>query len=67
MPVIQALQYQLHLLRYMLRWLVLAAAAGVLAGTASALLLVGLNWATDLRESHRWIIAFLPWPASQLE
>jgi len=60
MPVIQALQYQLQLLRYMLRWLVLAAAAGVFAGTASALLLVSLNWATDLRESHRWIIAFLP-------
>jgi len=38
----------------------MGSAAGLLAGSASALLLVSLNWATDTRESHRWIIALLP-------
>ena len=42
------------------RWLVLAIASGILAGTASAILLASLNWATDTREAHRWIIALLP-------
>ncbi len=31
-----------------------------MAGTASALLLVSLDWATKLRESHLWIVALLP-------
>ena len=35
-------------------------ATGILAGTASAALLVSLNWATDVRESHLWLIALLP-------
>ncbi len=46
--------------RYLLRWAPLALAAGVLAGSASALLLWSLNVATDIRESHRWLIALLP-------
>jgi H+/Cl- antiporter ClcA/PII-like signaling protein len=45
---------------HLLQWLVIAACTGVLAGSASALLLVSLNLATQLRESHRWLIAFLP-------
>ncbi len=48
------------LLVYLLRWLLIGAAVGVLAGSASALLLAGLNWATATRESHRWMIALLP-------
>jgi H+/Cl- antiporter ClcA len=47
-------------LKYVLLWLPLAALVGLLAGTASALLLVSLAWATDVRESHLWLIAFLP-------
>ncbi len=31
-----------------------------MAGTASALLLVSLNWATTTREAHKWLIALLP-------
>jgi H+/Cl- antiporter ClcA len=42
------------------RWLILAIAAGILAGTASAALIVALNWATATRESHHWLIALLP-------
>ncbi len=45
---------------YLIRWSLIAAAVGVLAGTASTLLLVALEWATNLREQHRWIIALLP-------
>lgn len=45
---------------YLLRWLVLSVAVGLLAGTASALLLWSLQLATDLREAHRWLIALLP-------
>jgi H+/Cl- antiporter ClcA len=47
-------------LRHTARWLLLAIVAGILAGSASALLLAALNWATDARESHRWLIALLP-------
>ena len=46
--------------RYLLRWIPVAAVAGVLGGSASALLLVSLAWATAMRESHRWLIALLP-------
>jgi H+/Cl- antiporter ClcA len=35
-------------------------AVGVLAGTASACLLASLEWATNVRESHLWLIALLP-------
>jgi len=33
---------------------------GILSGIGSAALLASLEWATDWRESHLWIIAFLP-------
>ncbi|RRA50430.1 chloride channel protein [Acidipila sp. EB88] len=51
---------QPHLLFDLVRWLFIASVAGALAGTASAVLLVSLAWATQLRESHRWLIALLP-------
>ena len=46
--------------RYLARWVPIAAIVGVLGGSASALLLVSLVWATATRESHRWLIALLP-------
>ena len=46
--------------RYLLRWTPIAALTGVLGGSASALLLVSLAWATETREAHRWLIALLP-------
>ena len=51
---------QSHILADSLRWLAIASIAGVLAGSASALLLASLEWATAVRESHKWIIALLP-------
>ena len=47
-------------LRYLLRWIPIAVLAGVFGGTASAALLVSLNWATETREAHHWLIALLP-------
>lgn len=43
----------------LLRWLPICALVGVLAGSASALLLVSLNFATAVREGHVWIIWLL--------
>ena len=51
---------QIPLLLDLIRWLLIAACVGVLAGSASALLLASLTWATNIRESHKWIIALLP-------
>ncbi len=42
------------------QWLGISLIVGLLAGTASAGFLAALEWATDWRESHRWIIALLP-------
>lgn len=50
----------LHTLRYLLRWIPVAVLVGMMGGTASAVLLVSLVWATDLREAHKWLIALLP-------
>ncbi len=47
-------------LRDALRWLVLSISVGILAGSASALLIVLLDWATATREAHTWLIALLP-------
>jgi len=46
--------------RYILLWIVLGLLVGLLSGAASAIFLITLNWATDYRESHLWIIALLP-------
>lgn len=45
---------------YLLKWILITAIVGALIGSASALLLLSLNWATDYRESHLWIISLLP-------
>ena len=45
---------------YILKWILITAIVGALIGSASALLLSSLNWATDFRENHLWIIGFLP-------
>jgi H+/Cl- antiporter ClcA/PII-like signaling protein len=50
---------QLRLLVDLARWLPIAGAVGIMAGSASALLLWSLEVATDVRESHRWLIALL--------
>ena len=51
---------QLDLLPWMAKWLVLAGLVGALAGTASALFLFALEWATATRVARPWLIALLP-------
>src|SRR5665213_2575488 len=48
------------LLPYIARWLLLAAAVGTLAGSASAVFLWALEWATRTRVEHRWLLTLLP-------
>ena len=55
-----ALHARFALLLYMGKWLLLACAVAVMAGSASALLLFALDWATATRVAHRWLIALLP-------
>lgn len=45
---------------FVLRWLLLGAAVGALAGTASAGFLVALEWVTSWREAHAWVLLALP-------
>jgi H+/Cl- antiporter ClcA len=51
---------QVHIAQYILRWSFIAGLVGIMAGSASALFLASLEWATDLRNHHLWLIALLP-------
>ena len=51
---------QAHLTLWLLRWVVLGIGVGVVSGLASAVLLASLNWATDTRIDHGWLLWFLP-------
>ena len=42
------------------KWILICALIGFLSGTASAFFLVVLQWATDYRTAHHWIVWFLP-------
>ncbi|SMO87132.1 H+/Cl-antiporter ClcA [Saccharicrinis carchari] len=45
---------------YLGKWILLCGLVGLLAGSASAIFLIALEWATDFREHNIWIIALLP-------
>ena len=51
---------QFPMLGYCLKWLIITLICGGLIGSASTLLLISLQWATDFRETHLWIISCLP-------
>ena len=53
-------QRPLKVIRRYLRWSLLSALSGVLAGLAAAVFLILLDWTTQTRESHREIIWLLP-------
>jgi H+/Cl- antiporter ClcA len=46
--------------QYIGLWLVLAALVGILSGSTSAIFLILLDIATNLREGYPWLIALLP-------
>ncbi|WP_255039595.1 voltage-gated chloride channel family protein [Lacihabitans soyangensis] len=47
-------------LPYVLKWTLITAFIGILAGSASAGFLISLDYVTNLRESNLWLIALLP-------
>jgi H+/Cl- antiporter ClcA len=47
-------------LRDLVRWIVLGAIVGALAGVSSAAFLYTLDWATRTRLHHPWLLALLP-------
>lgn len=47
-------------LLYLAKWLCVACSVAVLAGTASAFFLFALDWATQTRLTHRWLLWLLP-------
>ncbi|UMQ42061.1 voltage-gated chloride channel family protein [Chryseobacterium sp. Y16C] len=47
-------------LPYILKWLCISLIIGAFVGSASAGFLQSLEWATNFRENHIWLIAFLP-------
>ena len=49
-----------HIISYFARWSLIAAAVGILAGSASALFMALLDAVTDYRVGHLWIVWFLP-------
>ena len=46
--------------RYVILWLGLSTLAGAFSGSASAIFLVSMDWATNFREANLWLIALLP-------
>lgn len=45
---------------FIVKWLFITSIIGVCIGAASAFFLQTLEWATQFRENHLWIIVFLP-------
>lgn len=43
-----------------LKWLVICLVVGILAGASSSLFLYTLQWVTDYRSSHLWLVFLLP-------
>src|SRR5882762_7418714 len=55
----KAVAEHFQLLFDIVRWLPICASVGIMAGSASAFLLISLTFATDIREAHRWLILLL--------
>ena len=51
---------QIPSLIYLLKWILICLTLGAIVGSISAFFLLSLDWATNYRESHLWIIALLP-------
>ncbi len=59
LPLPKRLPEQLLILADLLRWIPISVVVGIMAGTASALLLASLEYATRQREAHHWLILLL--------
>ncbi|REE80122.1 H+/Cl- antiporter ClcA [Paenibacillus taihuensis] len=47
-------------MRTVVKWVLYGLIVGILSGSASALFLAGLDYVTDVRESHKWLLFLLP-------
>lgn len=52
--------YILNSIRLTIKWIVLGIVVGILAGSASALFLITLQWVTDTRLANGWLLFLLP-------
>ena len=41
-------------------WVAIGACIGLLSGSASALFLLSLDWVSEIRDAHLWLLALLP-------
>ena len=48
------------MLAHLLRWIALGSVVGLLAGLSSAGFLITLDWVTDTRLAHGWLLWLLP-------
>lgn len=55
-----SLAHQWPSIAYLFKWIFLCSIIGVIVGSASAGFLISLEWVTQLREAHVWLIALLP-------
>lgn len=55
-----AIQNPKQILLTILKWIVICISVGILSGSASAFFLVSLEWVTQFRINHDWIIWLLP-------
>ncbi|MBJ6369387.1 voltage-gated chloride channel family protein [Snuella sedimenti] len=51
---------QIPSLFYLVKWIFICLLLGAIIGSVSAFFLLSLEWVTNWRESHLWIIALLP-------
>jgi H+/Cl- antiporter ClcA len=51
---------KLFILLKIFKWAAISLITAILAGTSSAIFSFSLEWVTNFRESHTWIIVFLP-------
>lgn len=51
---------QIPSLIYLIKWVLICLLLGAIIGSISAFFLTSLEWATNWRESHLWIIGLLP-------
>lgn len=58
--VVSAMRRQASVTTFLVRWIVLGAASGALAGLASWVFLEGLDRVTDFRLDHGWLVWLLP-------
>jgi H+/Cl- antiporter ClcA len=48
------------LLKHVLFWVAIGACIGLLSGSASAIFLLSLDWVSETRDAHLWLLALLP-------